>query len=196
MILILFLSSLNISDLVNSEDLAVSKKVMTSNLWSDRVYQNFYTGVISFGKNIGILFANGEDWRESRKVTLKLLHQLNFFNNANIEERFAQECLKITENLGRKILENSGEFKFSPNHMYILPTLNIICEFIMGQRFESDDPLGQRVLTLLHECNKEFKVCYGILDAFPFLKNWPKLTYLGVIQKLCDLLYEIVQVNH
>ena len=184
--------------IVNSIDLELSKKIMTCPRWANRFPQNHYMYTTTFGKTIGLLFGNGMRWKEARRLTLKLLHQLEFFKPTKMESFIMPEIVEIVELLGEKVdaVEQAGDpYCFSPHQMFEVATLNVVCQVIMERRFHHSDPQVQQMLEEMNVANREFSAAYTVLEAFPWLKHIPPLTFLGSAKRFSNLMYDFFKVR-
>ena len=119
--------------------------------WAHRFPHNHFMYTTSFGKAIGLLFGNGLHYKEARRVTLKLLHQLGFFSPNKMELFLLPEICEIVENLGLEVetaaTNNGGPYYFSPRQMFEVATLNVVCQLIIERRFRHSDPQADRSFT-------------------------------------------------
>ena len=177
----------------------VCKKVMTCSHWANRFPHNHYMFTTTFDKDIGILFGNGSRWKEARRLTLRLLHQLNFFKPNKMELFIMPEIEEIVDMLGQKVDPAAGAgaepYIFSPHQMFEVGTLNVVCQVIMERRFDHSDPQVIHILDEMNRANREFSAAYTILEFFPWLKHIPRLTFLGSAQRFSNLLYDFFRVR-
>lgn len=137
----------------------------------------------------GIIFANGETWKEQRSVSMSILRDLGMGKNCLAE--------KISDEVDQ-YLNALGEFNGEPANVRMLTSncmSNVICSIIIGKRFEFDDPEFVHLLEGLHE-DMILSANTGILNFFPFLRylpgdlfHWKKLTnnYITVRTYLAEL---------
>ena len=179
-----------------STDLDLCKKILSSPLWPNRLYDNHYINTCNFGKPLGLLTGNGEHFKHARALTVKLLHQQGFFNRAKMENYVAFEMAELESKLSRCIEDSYGEITFCPHHMLEVSTLNVVWRILVGKRFErDDDPVLHEMLCLMNEANKNFTVLYTVLEVIPGLKYFPKLTSLVYIQSFCNYFYRVLRVS-
>ena len=168
---------------------------MSSSDWINRLSQNHYLYDASFNKPIGLLFSNGSDWKEARKLTLKLLHQLDFFRPKHFEKFITYEVNQVEQGLRKRIEENGGqEVTLCPHQMFEIHTLNIVYQVIMKKRFEHGDPFAEELLRTLNEANREFNAGSSILDVFPWFRHIPGLTFLDLWKRASIVCYDYFRV--
>ena len=171
------------------------QKSLTSPRWASRFPQNHYLHTTTFDKSIGLLFGNGQRWKEARRVTLKLLHQLDFFRPAKLESFVVPEIVEIVKTLGEKVdcaNEAGSTHYFSPHQMFQVAALNVVCQLVMGRRFHHTDKEAVWILEQLSRSNLEFTAS---LEVFPWLKHFPFLTFLGSHQRGSNILYGFFRVG-
>ena len=50
-------------------ELNLAKKIMSSSEWLNRCWANHYLHSTTFNKPIGLLFSNGDHWKEAKRLT-------------------------------------------------------------------------------------------------------------------------------
>ena len=107
-------------------DLKLAKQVFCSSAWLNRTLdsQNHYVHIVSFSKAIGILFGNGQHWKESRKIVVKLLREHNRLDQAHLEDLYATEIRPVLQVLYAKLEDQNGPVVFSPSHLFAVPVIN------------------------------------------------------------------------
>ena len=170
---------------------------MSSSAWINRLPQQHYIYDASFERPLGLLAGAGNDWKEARKLTLKLLHQLDFFKPKHFEKFITYEVTQVEQGLRRKMEENGGrELTLCPHQMFEIHTLNIVYQVIMKKRFEHGDPVAEEILRTLNEANRQFNVGTSIVDVFPWLRHVPGLTFMDSLTKASDVCYDYFRVCH
>ncbi|XP_042559174.1 cytochrome P450 2K3-like [Clupea harengus] len=117
----------------------------------------------------GIIFSNGENWREMRRFALSNLRDFGMGKRGS-EEKIIEETRHLVE-----VLEN---FKGGPcdtaqplNHA----VSNIISAIVYGNRFEYDDPLFR---AMVDRANHNFKLSGSasmqVYNLFPSIGPWVK----------------------
>lgn len=97
----------------------------------------------------GIIFSNGERWKQLRRFTLTSLRNFGM-GKKSIEERILEEAQYLLE-----MFQNTQERPFDLTAPLSFATSNIICSIVFGTRFEYDD---KKFLTLISCFNDNFKV--------------------------------------
>uniref|UniRef100_A0A3B4ZWG4 Cytochrome P450 2K1-like n=1 Tax=Stegastes partitus TaxID=144197 RepID=A0A3B4ZWG4_9TELE len=124
-----------------------------------------------FNQGHGILFSNGDSWREMRRFALTTLKDFGMGRRIS-EGRITEECQYLIE----EFEQHKGK-PFSNAQAIHYAASNIISTLMFGKRFDYDDP----VLRAMVEADKETIHLTGsasimIYNVFPwlgpFLKNW------------------------
>lgn len=118
----------------------------------------------SFGERLGIFFSEGQQWFESRKITVRYLRDFNKGNH--LDDLIQQEMDEFLQH--RLVLDEPVQMAGYFHH----PVLNIIWLFLIGRKFSYADP---EYATFLRHCEETFRL--GVLagssvtDSFPRLKK-------------------------
>ncbi|KAK2833445.1 hypothetical protein Q5P01_017334 [Channa striata] len=117
----------------------------------------------------GILFANGESWKELRRFCLSTLRDFGMGKRI-AEEKILEEC----QHLSQEIEKHKGK-PFDPKHPVSYATSNIISSIVYGSRFEYDDP---RFQSLVRESRENVRMTGSasvqLYNMFPRLFGWIK----------------------
>ncbi|KAM3597719.1 uncharacterized protein V6R79_008549 [Siganus canaliculatus] len=124
-----------------------------------------------FNKGHGILFVNGDAWREMRRFTIITLKDFGMGKRI-IEEKIVEEC----QNLIKEFEQHQGK-PFNNNRIIVCAASNIIASLMFGKRFEYNDPIFQKMLKrdhdTIHLTGSPSILIYNMLPWLgPFLKNW------------------------
>lgn len=173
---------------------------MNSSKWISRLPENHYLYSSHFNKPLGLLFGNGQWWKEARKLTLKLLHQLDFFRLENMERFITFEINQVKNGLDEKIKESAagtgGEAVIRVHQMFEVHTLNIVYQVIMGKRFEDDDPIVEKILSTMNAANRDFNIGTSVLEIMPWLRLVPGLkTYMNTYDAASQVCYDYFKVS-
>ncbi|XP_012621933.1 cytochrome P450 2C19-like isoform X1 [Microcebus murinus] len=152
-------------------------------------------------KGLGIIFSNGNRWKEIRRFTLMTLRNFGM-GKRSIEERVQEEARCLVEEL-RKTKASSCD----PTFILSCAPCNVICSIIFQRRFDYKD---QNFLTLMERLNKNAKIISSswmqicnnlpvIIDYLPgihnkFLKN-VALTKSYILEKIKEH-QETLDVNN
>ncbi|XP_029769054.1 cytochrome P450 2G1-like, partial [Terrapene carolina triunguis] len=115
-------------------------------------------------KGFGVIFANGERWRQLRRFSLTTLRNFGM-GKRSIEERIQEEAQRLVEELG-----NTKGSPFDPTFLLGSAVSNVICSIVFGSRFDYQD---QEFLTLLSCINQNLRLLSSrwgqLYNAFPAL---------------------------
>uniref|UniRef100_A0A668A664 Cytochrome P450 2K1-like n=1 Tax=Myripristis murdjan TaxID=586833 RepID=A0A668A664_9TELE len=115
----------------------------------------------------GILFNNGESWRELRRFALSNLRDFGMGKKA-AEEKIVEECqhlIKVFEKHEGKAFDTAQSVNYAAS--------NIICSIVYGSRFEYDDPEFKAMVNRASD-NIRLAGCPSIqlYNTFPWLFKW------------------------
>ncbi|XP_056871630.1 cytochrome P450 2K1-like isoform X1 [Takifugu flavidus] len=124
-----------------------------------------------FNKGNGILFTNGDQWKEMRRFALMTLKDFGM-GKRTIEEKIIEECQYLIE----AFEQHQGE-AFSNAQVISYATSNIISAIMYGRRFDYKDPTFQAMIERDHEViHLTGSPSIQIYNVFPwlgpFLKTW------------------------
>ncbi|KAJ1107372.1 hypothetical protein NDU88_004763 [Pleurodeles waltl] len=112
----------------------------------------------------GIIFSNGERWKQLRRFTLMTLRNFGM-GKKSIEERIKEEAQCLVEEL-----KTTKGQPFDPTFFFSRTVSNIICSVVFGNRFEYED---KEFLALLGLINENFRLVNSsfaqLLNSFPRL---------------------------
>ncbi|KAJ3600407.1 hypothetical protein NHX12_031391 [Muraenolepis orangiensis] len=120
----------------------------------------------SFGGH-GILFANGESWKEMRRFALTTLRDFGMGKKIS-EEKMIEECQNLME-----VFEQYKGKAFDTTQSINYAVSNIICSIVYGSRFEYDDP---EFIAMVNRANETIRLAGSpsvqIYNMFPWLGKW------------------------
>ncbi|KAM3597439.1 uncharacterized protein V6R79_004542 [Siganus canaliculatus] len=137
--------------------------VGNADAFGDRsVYPSFY----DINKGHGILFANGESWKEMRRFALSTLRDFGM-GKRTAEEKIIEECHYLT-----KTLEEQKGKPYDAKCLCNYATSNIICSIVYGSRFEYDDPVFTKMVGRANEIIRlTGSASLQLYNMFPQLGN-------------------------
>ncbi|XP_041633563.1 cytochrome P450 2K1-like [Cheilinus undulatus] len=121
----------------------------------------------------GIVFSNGESWKEMRRFALSTLKDFGMGKRIS-EERILEEC----HHLIRQFDQHKGE-PFDTSCPMHHATSNVISSIVYGSRFEYDDPRFTEMVQIASESIRLFgSAQVGLFNMFPWLLCWVKNRHL------------------
>nr|XP_057930456.1 cytochrome P450 2J6-like isoform X2 [Doryrhamphus excisus] len=134
----------------------------------DRPYSSVYARLFS-GQRNGLFTSNGEPWKRQRHFALSTMR--NFGVGRNLMERnICEEARHLLE----EIEMLNGE-AMDPRGLFTNAVSNIICQLVMGRRFEYSD---HNFVIMMHNWTEfvklEFSVWFDLYETFPrIMKHLP-----------------------
>ncbi|XP_023204709.1 cytochrome P450 2K4-like [Xiphophorus maculatus] len=130
-------------------------------------------------KHRGILFSNGETWKEMRRFALSTLKDFGMGKRV-AEEKILEECGHLIQ-----VFESYKGKPFNTSCPTNNATSNVISSIVFGSRFEYDDPQFRGLVSRITE-NIKISGSAGIqlYNTFPRLVGWIKSRQ--VILKNCE----------
>ncbi|XP_061703279.1 cytochrome P450 2K1-like isoform X1 [Syngnathoides biaculeatus] len=117
----------------------------------------------------GILFANGDSWKELRRFALSTLRDFGMGKRL-AEEKILEECRHLIP-----IIESHKGQPFDTTSPLSHATSNIICNIVYGNRFEYSD---RRFVTMVKRTNENVRLSGSfqiqLYNMFPRLLSWVK----------------------
>ncbi|XP_041661273.1 cytochrome P450 2K1-like [Cheilinus undulatus] len=118
-------------------------------------------------KGHGVLWANGESWKEMRRFSLMNLRDFGMGKRA-CEDKITEECDHLIQVLNKF----KGE-AFDTTQPVNYAVSNIICSIVYGSRFEYDDP---EFTSLVDQSNKRIQLggspSLQLYNLFPWVGKW------------------------
>ncbi|XP_043945730.1 cytochrome P450 2K1-like [Protopterus annectens] len=119
-------------------------------------------------KDHGIIFANGESWKQMRRFALSTLRDFGM-GKKTIEHRILEESVALI-----KVFESFKGQPFENTLIMNSALANIICSIIFGHRFEYDDSTFIQFLKIINESVRlSGSFIIRLYNAFPFLGFLP-----------------------
>ncbi|XP_019114673.1 cytochrome P450 2K1-like isoform X1 [Larimichthys crocea] len=118
-------------------------------------------------KGHGVLWSNGDSWKEMRRFALTNLRDFGMGKKA-CEDKIIEECERLIEVFTKfkgKAFDNSRPVNYAVS--------NIICSIVYGSRFEYDDP---EFTSLVDRTNRNIQLAGSplvqIFNLFPWIGKW------------------------
>uniref|UniRef100_A0A8C5STI4 Uncharacterized protein n=1 Tax=Laticauda laticaudata TaxID=8630 RepID=A0A8C5STI4_LATLA len=137
-------------------------------------------------KNKGIIFSNGQNWKQQRRFGLNTMRKLGL-GKKGMENRIEEEAHRLV-----KIFARAKEQPLDPSLSVTTAISNLICIMVFGYRFSAKDEKFQRMLINLNYYMKfggSF-VYLGILllyELFPWLMKYLPGHHQRVFRALNDV---------
>lgn len=124
-------------------------------------------------KPLGIIFPDGNLWREQRKFAVKTLKQLGLGKNS-LEHHIEIETTEVCKFLSNFV--NSGNSKIRLDDFFDLPCLNVIWSLVNTSRFDYEDQHLKKMIQLIDKFTMNNFV--GPLVGIPYLKYIPPFSFI------------------
>ncbi|XP_031607452.2 cytochrome P450 2K4-like isoform X1 [Oreochromis aureus] len=120
-----------------------------------------------YSQGHGLLWSNGETWKEMRRFALTNLRDFGMGKRA-CEDKIIEECQHLID-----IFENFKGEAFDTTHPINCAVSNITCSIVYGSRFEYNDP---EFTSMIDRVNRNAKILGSpsiqLYDMFPSLFKW------------------------
>ncbi|KAM6991748.1 uncharacterized protein LKV04_007912 [Tautogolabrus adspersus] len=115
----------------------------------------------------GILWSNGDSWKEMRRFALTNLKDFGMGKRAS-EDKIIEECDHLIELFSKY----KGE-AFDTTEPLNYPVSNIICSMVYGSRFEYDSPVFKSLLDRIHRRGPLLgSTSMKVYNLFPWTCKW------------------------
>ncbi|XP_027897295.1 cytochrome P450 2K1-like [Xiphophorus couchianus] len=120
-------------------------------------------------KGHGILFSNGETWKEMRRFALSTLKDFGMGKRV-AEEKILEECGHLIQ-----VFESYKGKPFNTSHPVNYATSNIISSIVFGSRFDYDNLRFRNLVSRVNESISLFGTTgIQLYSTFPRLVRWIK----------------------
>ena len=116
----------------------------------------------------GIVFTDGEVWREHRRFALSCMRDFGM-GKVSLEAKIHEEARILIAELANHDNAPIDVAKFVPKSVS-----NIICSIIYGTRFDYNDEYFQTALAALDQSSRK-QTLIGMIQFFPLLEFLPKV---------------------
>ncbi|XP_038150202.1 cytochrome P450 2K1-like isoform X2 [Cyprinodon tularosa] len=118
-------------------------------------------------KGHGLLWTNGDTWREMRRFTLSNLRDFGMGKKV-CEGKITEECLHLIE-----LLKDYKGKPFDTSQPITFAAANMICLMVYGSRFEYDDPEFKCMVHRISKMNNLFgSTSLQAYNLYPLLFKW------------------------
>ncbi|XP_045898475.1 cytochrome P450 2K1-like [Micropterus dolomieu] len=118
-------------------------------------------------KGNGVLWSNGDSWKEMRRFALTNLRDFGMGKKA-CEDKIIEECDYLIE-----VFKKFKGEAFDTTQPMNYAVSNIICSIVYGSRFEYDDP---EFTSLVDRTNRNIQLAGSpsiqVYNMFPWICNW------------------------
>ncbi|ODM98759.1 Methyl farnesoate epoxidase [Orchesella cincta] len=183
------------ADVVVLSSYEVMRDVLGKEEWSGRIFEESLKARY-LNQRLGILFLEGEAYKDQRRFLLRHLKDLGFGKQNSMESMISVELHELTSRLRQRMADGRQAVVCMHNY-FNLSVLNVLWSMIAGTRYSHDD---EKLLALLEHVDMLMKCgSVGNLSSmFPILRKLaPKLTgeekQLEAYKLLQNFLRELIQ---
>ncbi|XP_056371398.1 cytochrome P450 2G1-like isoform X2 [Oenanthe melanoleuca] len=118
-------------------------------------------------RGYGVVFADGERWRQLRRFSLTVLRDFGM-GRRSIESRIQEEAQELL----KEFQKTQGK-PFDPTFLLSCAVSNIICSIVFGDRFPYEDPEFLELLQMMNDSFREMSTTWSQLyDMAEPLLQW------------------------
>jgi cytochrome P450 len=150
-------------------DFETIKDTLASEAWADR-YIDGWILVRSFGKPNGLLFGNGESWKELRRFSIRTLRDFGFGRQKGQDVIMEEELTDLVNRLNERLVEEKGVINMC--QFFNISVLNILWSMMAGERFSHDDARLHKLVRGISNAMRMMSVGNNIMMAYPFLRHY------------------------
>lgn len=137
----------------------------------------------SFILNIGILWGNGEPWKDIRRFSIRTLRDFGFGKQKGQDAVMEEELDELMRRLDDKIAKEKDS-SICMSQLFTVSVLNILWSMMAGTRFSHEDDTLQTLVKHIYDNTRFLNASGNILMAYPFLRTvLRKLTGVGEARK-------------
>ncbi|CAH1119577.1 unnamed protein product [Phaedon cochleariae] len=125
----------------------------------------FFFRLRTFGKRLGIVFSDGQLWKNQRKFSLQHLRSFGF-GRREMEEKIQEETRSLIE-----IFKGSAGEAIFMHKAFDISVLNALWAMMAGERFDIEDARLKKLLQIIHDAFRLVDISGGLLNQMPFLRH-------------------------
>ncbi|KAG8228077.1 hypothetical protein J437_LFUL009049, partial [Ladona fulva] len=118
-----------------------------------------------FGK--GVIFTDGEEWKEQRRFALRNLRDLGF-GKRSMESMIREEALELVTRL-TEMGKKAGTEGVDMERVFTIPVLNSLWSIMTGQSYSQEDEKLKKFTDLLMTVSR-LMTSSAMLDSYPWLR--------------------------
>ncbi|XP_068106949.1 cytochrome P450 2G1-like [Hyperolius riggenbachi] len=146
-----------------------------------------------FFKGHGVIFANGENWKQLRRFTLTTFRNFGM-GKRSIEERIQEEVQFLIEEL-----RNLRQSPVNPTNILLQSMSNVACSVLFGQRFDYKDLKFLKIVQNFNEAFRLMGSTWGQLhDLMPEILDYipgPHQNIDTILHEQLEYVSERVKLN-
>ncbi|KAG8224269.1 hypothetical protein J437_LFUL005075, partial [Ladona fulva] len=121
----------------------------------------------SNGERKGVIFTDGEEWKEQRRFALRNLRDLGF-GKRSMESMIREEALELVSRL-TEMGKKAGTEGVDMERVFTIPVLNSLWSIMTGQRYSQEDEKLKKFTDLLMTVSR-LMTSSALLDSYPWLR--------------------------
>jgi len=141
----------------------------------------------------GIIWSNGENWKEVRQYILKNIKEIGVSNMMFMESFILDELKHFMPYFDNLVQQQHGLIYV--NRLFSLLTLNLTLSMIAGIRFSYDDQVFLELMKASGDMNKIIRPGISLLSIFPPARHIPHLTEHDKIMEVHSGLQTLFKVS-
>ncbi|XP_011056303.1 PREDICTED: probable cytochrome P450 305a1 [Acromyrmex echinatior] len=144
------------------------------------------------GKRRGVLFTDGDIWRDQRRFVLKTLKEFGF-GNVTMEDIILNDAVSLTSTI--ESLAKLGPIT-NLHNITSIAVLNSLWTLVAGTQFDLDNPKLTEILSVVNEIIRNTNVTGGILTHLPFLRYiTPGLTGFTALNQRLTRMWQFIRTE-
>ncbi|KYM98161.1 hypothetical protein ALC62_11152 [Cyphomyrmex costatus] len=144
------------------------------------------------GERRGVLFTDGDIWRDQRRFVLRTLKEFGF-GNVTMEDIILNNAVSLTNTI--ESLTKLGPITNLYN-ITSIAVLNSLWTLVAGTRFDLDNPKLTEILLVVNEIVRNTNATGGILTHLPFLRHIiPGLTGFTALNQRWTRLWQFIRTE-